>query len=142
MEHFRETRGKKRRVLIADDESINREVLGSILKDRYEVSYAEDGQEAFNMLKEAKPVFSLVLLDLLMPRMDGFEFISRLRADNDLRMVPVIVMTSEADAEVKSINLGAADFIIKPYDMPEVILARCDRIIELSEGKTIISSAE
>ena len=142
MEHFRETSGKKRRVLIADDESINREILGNILKDRYEVSYAEDGQEAFNMLKDEKPLFSLVLLDLLMPRMDGFEFISRLRADNDLRSVPVIVMTSEADAEVKSINLGAADFITKPYDMPEVILARCERIIELSEDKTIISSAE
>ena len=142
MEHFRQNSGRKRRVLIVDDERINCEILGNILSDRYDVSYAHDGQEAFELLGSSKPGFSLVLLDLLMPRMDGYEFINRIRSDNELRSIPVIVMTSEADAEVKSINLGAADFITKPYSMPEVILARCERIIELSEDKTIISSAE
>lgn len=142
MEHYRETSGHKRHVLIVDDERINCEILGNILSDRYEVSYANDGQDAYELLRNVKPGFSLVLLDLMMPRMDGFELIKQMRSDSELRSVPVIVMTSEADAEVKSINLGAVDFITKPYDMPEVILARCERIIELSEDKTIISSAE
>ncbi|MBR4718636.1 MAG: response regulator, partial [Lachnospiraceae bacterium] len=142
MEHFRKTSGHKRRVLIVDDEIINCEILGNILCGKYEVSYAHDGQEAYELLVSSKPGFSLVLLDLLMPKMDGYEFINRIRSDNELRSIPVIVMTSEADAEVKSINLGAADFITKPYHMPEVILARCERIIELSEDKTIISSTE
>ncbi len=142
MERYRETRGCKRRVLIADDERINCEILGNILSGKYDVSYANDGQVAYDMLKSEKPGFSLVLLDLLMPRMDGFELIRRVREDDELKSIPVIVMTSEADAEVKSINMGAADFITKPYDMPEVILARCERIIELFEDKTIISSAE
>ena len=142
MEHFRETSGHKRRVLIVDDEMVNREILGNILSGKYDVSYAGDGQEALELIKGEKPGFSLVLLDLIMPRMDGFELIKLMRADNEMRSIPVIVMTAEADAEVKSINLGAADFITKPYDMPEVIIARCERIIELSEDKTIISSAE
>ncbi|MCR5179370.1 MAG: EAL domain-containing protein [Lachnospiraceae bacterium] len=142
MEHFRETSGHKRRVLIVDDEMVNREILGNILSGKYDVSYAGDGQEALELIKGEKPGFSLVLLDLIMPRMDGFELIKLMRADNEMRSIPVIVMTAEADAEVKSINLGAADFITKPYDMPEVIIARCERIIEFSEDKTIISSAE
>ena len=142
MENFRISSGLKRRVLVVDDEMINCEILGNILRDRYEVDYAHDGREAFEMIKNASPQYSLVLLDLIMPKMDGFELIKVCRGSAVLKNIPIIVMTSEKEAEVKSINLGAVDFIIKPYDMPEVILARCERIIELSEDKTIISSAE
>ncbi len=134
--------GMKRRVLIVDDEMINRELLGAILSQSYEVAFAADGAEAMTMLAEEEPGFSLVLLDLMMPVMDGFEVIARCRADKRLRYVPIIVMTSEKTAEVKSIRAGAVDFITKPYDMPEVILARCERIIELSEDKSIIRSTE
>lgn len=142
MENFRKSNGLKRRVLVVDDEEINCEILGNILRGRYEVDYAHDGREAFGMLKNASPQYSLILLDLLMPKMDGFELIKVCRGSSGLKNIPIIVMTSEKEAEVKSINLGAVDFITKPYDMPEVILARCERIIELSEDKTIISSAE
>ncbi len=142
MENFRISSGLKRRVLVVDDEMINCEILGNILRDRYEVDYAHDGREAFEMIKNASPQYSLVLLDLIMPKMDGFELIKVCRGSAGLKNIPIIVMTSEKEAEVKSINLGAVDFIIKPYDMPEVILARCERIVELSEDKTIISSAE
>ncbi len=142
MENFRKSSGLKRRVLVVDDEEINCEILGNILRGRYEVDYAHDGREAFGMLKNASPQYSLILLDLLMPKMDGFELIKVCRGSSGLKNIPIIVMTSEKEAEVKSINLGAVDFITKPYDMPEVILARCERIIELSEDKTIISSAE
>ena len=142
MENFRITGGLKRRILVVDDEMINREILGNILADTYDVSFAENGKEAIKCIDENSTGFSLILLDLLMPEMDGFEFIEVVKSDEDKKNIPVIVMTSEKDAEVKSIKLGAADFITKPYDMPEVILARCERIIELSEGKSIIKSAE
>ena len=77
-----------------------------------------------------------------MPVMDGFEVIERCQADEALKRIPIIVLTSEKSAEVRSIRMGAADFITKPYDMPEIILARCERIIELSEDKSIIRSTE
>ena len=132
----------KRRVLIVDDEFINREILGNILGNVYEVDFAENGQEAWDKLQGENSDFSLILLDLLMPVMDGFGFISKIQENEILKRIPIIVMTSEKEAEVKSIKLGAADFITKPYDMPEVILARCERIIQLSEHNTIIKSTE
>lgn len=142
MERLITADGLKRRVLIVDDEMINREMLGLMLSDSYEIAYAENGKEAMDMLTAEGSDFSLVLLDLLMPVMDGFEVINRCRADERLRYIPIIVMTSEKSAEVRSIRAGAVDFITKPYNMPEVILARCERIIELSEGKSIIRSTE
>ena len=132
----------KRRVLIVDDEMINREMLGAMLSESYEIAFAANGKEAMDALEKDGQGFSLVLLDLIMPVMDGFEVIYRCRADERLRYIPIIVMTSEKSAEVRSIRAGAVDFITKPYDMPEVILARCERIIELSEDKSIIRSTE
>ena len=142
MEKFRSFSGYKRRVLIVDDEQINCEILGNILKDKYEVTYVHDGQEAYDKLKSSGIGYSLILLDLMMPGMDGYEFIRLTRGEPGLRSIPIIVMTADATAEVESINLGAVDFITKPYDMPEVVIARCDRVVELFEDKTIISSAE
>ena len=142
MESFRKTSGLRRRVLIVDDDQINREILGNILTEEYEISYAANGKEAYQLLKGREHVYSLVLLDLLMPVMDGYQLLAKLKEDEILKSIPVIVMTSETDAEVVSIKLGASDFITKPYDMPEVIQARCQRIIELSEDKSIIRSAE
>ena len=142
MESFRKTSGLRRRVLIVDDDQINREILGNILTEEYEISYAANGKEAYQLLQGREHIYSLVLLDLLMPVMDGYQLLAKLKEDEILKSIPVIVMTSEADAEVVSIKLGASDFITKPYDMPEVIQARCQRIIELSEDKSIIRSAE
>lgn len=141
MKKFMTAGGMKRRVLIVDDEMINRELLGAMLSQSYEISFAADGQEAMDALMQPDTDYSLILLDLMMPVMNGFEVIERCRADEALRQIPIIVMTSEKSAEVRSIRMGAADFITKPYDMPEVILARCERIIELSEGESIIRSA-
>lgn len=132
----------KRRILIVDDEEINREILGNILGQKYDVGYASDGEMALSLLEEKKGHYSLILLDLLMPVMDGFSLLERIRSDAVLSNIPVIVMTSEKPAEVRSIKLGADDFITKPYDMPEVILARCERIIQLYEDKSIIRNAE
>ena len=142
MDRFISADEYKRRVMIIDDEEINRLMLGNILETEYEVVFAKDGQEAWDLLHGEEKDISLLLLDLLMPVMNGFELISKLNEDEELKSIPVIVMTSEKEAEVKSIKLGASDFITKPYDMPEVILARCERIIKLSEETTLIHSTE
>ncbi|MBQ3703967.1 MAG: response regulator [Oscillospiraceae bacterium] len=93
-------------------------------------------------MRERPKDVSIVLLDLMMPVMNGFEVLETMRDDPELRRIPVIVLTAEKTAELRALQLGAADFITKPFDMAEVILARVARIIELSEGREIISSAE
>jgi len=132
----------KRRVLVVDDQEINRDALGAILEDIYEVSYACDGREALEIIREHASDLSLVMLDLMMPVMNGFEVLEEMRSDEEISSLPVIVLTAEKQAELKALQLGAADFITKPFDMHEVILARVARIIELSEGRQLISSAE
>ena len=142
MNHFLKSSRKKRRVLAVDDELINRELIEAILSLNYDVECASDGKEAMEMIYGSEEPYSLILLDLLMPQMSGFQVLEACKADEKLRDIPIIVMTSEKSAEVRSIRLGADDFITKPYRMPEVILARCERIIELSEEKRLIRSIE
>ena len=142
MNKFVRSRRKKRRVLMVEDEQINRELLETILAFNYEVDSAENGLEAMAMLRNAEQPYSLLLLDLLMPKMSGFQVLEECKADEELAKIPIIVMTSEKSAEVRSIRLGADDFITKPYRMPEVILARCERIVELSEERALIREIE
>ncbi len=132
----------KRNVLVVDDELINREILGNILCSEYDVTYAGDGRQALDILRSKKISFSLILLDLMMPYIKGEEVLAICREDPDLAQIPIIVMTQDKDAEVASICAGADDFIAKPYNMPEVILARCRRIVDLYEKKSLIDSAE
>ena len=129
-------------VLVVEDQEINRDVLGLILEDDYDVLYAENGKEGLDLMRKNQSRLSMILLDLMMPVMDGFEVLAAMRDDPELYRVPVIVLTAEKDAELRALQMGAADFITKPFDMHEVILARVARIIELSEGRQLISSAE
>ena len=129
-------------VLVVDDQEINRDVLEAILADEYEIIQAENGQEAMELIREHADLLSIVLLDLVMPVMDGFEVLQHIMEDETLRHIPVIVMTADKSAELKALQMGAADFITKPFDMSEVIIARVERIIELSEGRKLISAAE
>ncbi len=129
-------------VLVVDDQEINRDALGIILEDDYDVIYAQNGKEALNAMHEHIDELVIVLLDLMMPVMDGFEVLETVRNDEDLRKIPIIVLTSDKSAELRALQMGAADFITKPFDAHEVILARVGRIIELSEGRKLISSAE
>ena len=129
-------------VLVVDDHEINRDSLGVILEDDYEVIYAENGEEALEEMRGHANGLSLVLLDLMMPVMNGFEVLEYVRQDEQLKAIPIIVLTADKSAELQALQMGAADFITKPFDMPEVILARVGRIIELSEGRQLISAAE
>ncbi|MBR1606079.1 MAG: EAL domain-containing protein [Clostridia bacterium] len=129
-------------VLVVDDQEINRDALGVILEDDYDILYAENGREALEIMRERVDELSIVLLDLMMPVMNGFEVMETVREDEQLRHIPIIVLTAEKSAELKALQMGAADFITKPFDAYEVILARVGRIIELNEGKKLISAAE
>ena len=132
----------KRLVLVADDEMINRFLLGNILEKEYEVIFAENGREALESIREHGQTLSLVLLDLMMPVMSGTELLHILREDPELSRIPVIVLTADQDAEVETLKLGANDFIQKPYPTAEVIMARVNRTIELSEDRQTISATE
>ncbi len=129
-------------VLVVDDQEINRDVLGMILEDYYELIFACDGREAIQKIEENQDRLSLIMLDLIMPEMDGFAVLSYVHGSETLGRIPVIVLTAEKDAELRALQMGAADFIAKPFDMHEVIRARVGRIIELSEGRRLISAAE
>ena len=133
---------KPHRVLVVDDQEMNRDILGMILEDYYEIIYASDGVEALEKIRENINDLSIVLLDIFMPNMDGFEVMEKMNADEEMKNIPVIVLTAEKSAELKALEMGAADFITKPFDLHEVILARVGRIIELSEGRNLISAAE
>ena len=129
-------------VLVVDDQEINRDVLGMILEDYYDIVYAENGKEALEIINEYREKLSVILLDLMMPVMDGFTVLEKVKNDEQLNHIPIIVLTAEKSAELRALQMGAADFITKPFDMHEVILARVSRIIELSEGRKLISAAE
>ena len=139
---FERDKDLKRTILIVDDESINREILGFIVSHEYDVLYAENGKEALDLIHNDSFSISLILLDLLMPEMDGYEVLKILSKEDRYNHIPVIVLTAEKQAEVKSLELGAVDFITKPYDTPEVIMARISRSIELAESMQIIQATE
>ncbi|MBQ6233695.1 MAG: EAL domain-containing protein [Clostridia bacterium] len=140
-EKFHSANGK-RTILVADDEQINRAILGAILENDFEVLYAENGKEALEILEENREIISVVLLDLMMPVMSGMDLLRHLKEEPELQRIPVIVLTSDQTAEIECLSLGAIDFISKPYPQAGVILARVTRIIELSEDQQIIHSTE
>ena len=138
---FHSTAGK-RLVLIVDDEQVNRELLGFIVSSDFDVLYAASGEEAIQVLKENAQHISLVLLDLMMPGMDGFDVMRIMRNDPKYERIPILVLTNEESAEVESLRLGASDFIKKPFRNSEVIIARMQKAIELFEDRHIIESTE
>ena len=103
------------------------------------VAYAENGVVALKFLRENLPAPSLVILDLHMPELDGYSLLKLIRSDSELRRIPVIVLTSEKGSEVECLQMGASDFITKPYEAPEVVRARVSHSIELAEDSVIIN---
>lgn len=132
----------KKTILIVDDEEINRQILGNIIESEYKVIFATNGKEALEKIHDQRDGISLVLLDILMPEVSGFDVLKQMNSEELLAKLPVIVLTSEKDSEVESLKLGAADFLTKPYDRPEVILARIRHAIELFENAKIINATE
>ena len=132
----------KRLILVVEDEAVNRAILGSVLEKDYEVIYAGNGTEALQKASENKAILSLIILDLIMPGMQGQEVLRRVRADSEYQDIPVIVASGDQSQEIECLNAGASDFIQKPYPEHGVILARVRRTLELFEGRKIIHSTE
>lgn len=116
-------------ILIVDDSRTNRAVLRGIFKKKYGLLEAKDGQEAVHILAEKKDI-SLILLDINMPRMNGFELLEYLQKDAGLAEIPVVINTELGDEEyeIKALKLGAMDFISKPYN-PEIVLHRVQNVM-------------
>lgn len=130
----------KRQILVVEDNEINRATLAGILSSDYVVLEAENGQEALCMLKRYKEKISLILLDIVMPVMDGYTFLAKMKAEPAYASIPVIVTTQsdgEAD-EVAALSHGASDFVAKPY-RAQVILHRVASIIHLRETAAMIN---
>lgn len=131
---------RKKQILVVEDNLINREMLAEILSEKYTVLQAENGQEALDILKQAKDTVSLVLLDVIMPVMDGYTFLDRVKEDKELSLIPVIVTTQcddESD-EIAALAHGATEFVPKPYQ-PQVILRRVASLIKLRETAAIVN---
>jgi signal transduction histidine kinase len=116
--------GGRGRILVVDDEELNRILLAANLHQAgYLVDTAEDGQQALEMLHTQ--TFDAVLLDLVMPRMDGYQVLAEMKRDAALRRTPVIVISStdEMESIVRCIEMGATDYLTKPFD-PVLLYAR------------------
>ena len=133
---------RMRRILIVEDEFVNRELLRAYLEDEYELLFAETGAEALEAVRANLDTLSLVLLDLILPDLHGLDILREIKQDTALNRIPVIVLTGDTESEVESLNTGASDFISKPYPRHEVIMARVRRSIELSENRDLIRWTE
>lgn len=130
----------KKQILVVEDNELNRAILCEILVEEYQVLEAENGQVALDILAERRDSISLILLDMMMPVMDGYTFLDRVKSDPELALIPVIVMTqsdSEAD-EIAALAHGAADYVPKPY-RPQVILHRAASLINLRENAAMVN---
>jgi class 3 adenylate cyclase len=130
-----ETRGH---VLVVDDDALNRlQLLQGLKQQGYSTAQAEDGEKALAVLGEDS--FDLVILDILMPNLDGFGVLSRMKDDGSLRDIPVIVISAldEMDSVVKCISMGAEDHLAKPFD-PTLLEARVGACLEKRQMRETI----
>lgn len=125
------------RILIVDDERLNIKVLNALLRADYEIMVATSGEEALKLAGSGKP--DLILLDVLMPGMDGYEVCRRLKTDPLTEPIPVIFITarSEAEDETMGFDLGAVDYITKPFNF-SVIVARVRTHVRLKRQSDLL----
>lgn len=114
---------KRPLVLLVDDEKVSLKILSDLLKDEVDIALAKNGLQALDKIAQVKP--DLILMDVLMPGIDGFEVTKKLRADKETESIPVIFITglNSAGEEERGLTLGAQDYIHKPFN-PEVVKAR------------------
>ncbi|PCJ30030.1 MAG: two-component system response regulator [Gammaproteobacteria bacterium] len=127
-------------VLIVDDVAENIQVAMNILQeDNYDFSFANSGEKAISILQESSINFDLILLDIMMPRMDGYEVCEYLKASPQWQDIPVIFLTARTDAESisRGFEAGGVDYILKPFH-PTELLARVRNHIELYYAKKIL----
>ncbi len=109
---------KKYKILIADDSEMNRSILADMLEEEYEILEAENGLEAVTILKSRETEISLLLLDIVMPEMDGFEVLAMMNKYHWIENIPVIMISAENSAShvERAYELGVTDYISRPFD--------------------------
>lgn len=122
------------RILIVDDEPASIELIANLFRDQYEILFALSGERALEIAANARP--DLILLDVMLPGMDGFSICARLKADPLTKAIPVLFITGRDDsaAETRGLELGAMDYITKPIN-PLVLKARVRNQIELKQAR-------
>lgn len=121
---------RRKTILAVDDSADSLALLSSLLKSLYQVKVAISGEAAIDAVSRGgKP--DLILLDVVMPGMDGYEVCARLKSDPSTRDIPVIFLTARTNSsdEEKGLKLGAVDYIVKPFS-PSIVLARIARAFE------------
>jgi diguanylate cyclase (GGDEF)-like protein len=123
-----------KQILMVDDVTTNIKCAEEVLKDKYEVVTAKTAKKALDYLANAKP--DMILLDINLPDMDGFELYKRIRKIEKFVKIPIIFLTAETDmmSEAKGLRLGAMDYIKKPFG-PDILLSRVDRVLNSEETK-------
>jgi len=125
-----------KKILIADDSEINREILSEIFIEQFEVLHAADGEQAIELIGKEKENLSLIMLDLVMPKKDGMAVLDYIHKIELNDVIPVIMITGEAttESDIKAYEYGAADIIYKPFSR-RVVTRRALNIIELYETR-------
>ena len=135
------TKRKINKILIVDDSAMNRAILADMLDEQYEVLEAENGMEAVKLLQTNGTEISLVLLDIIMPEIDGFEVLAMMNRYHWIEEIPVIMISAENSHSVveRAYELGATDYISRPFD--EVIVCRrvINTIMLYSKQKQLVS---
>lgn len=133
----------RKTILVVEDNELNRAILCEILANSYNTVEAENGQIALNILKSSNYKIDLILLDVMMPIMNGYEFLDSIKKDEELSHIPVIVTTQNEseDDEIAALSHGATDFVPKPYK-PQIILHRIKSLITLRENATIVNQVQ
>jgi putative two-component system response regulator len=116
-------------VLVVDDVDMNIMILEEILKDQYQIITAHNGVQALEVLRSTPVLPKIILLDIFMPEMNGYEMFENMKKDPTLKRIPVIFITT-SDAETEALSAGAVDFISKPF-LPEIVQLRVKNQIEL-----------
>ena len=121
----------KQKILIADDSEMNRELLAAILEEEYDIIQANDGVQAVDCLQRQAEEISLLLLDIVMPHMDGFEVLSYMNKEHWIDSIPVVIISSENSPIYikRGYDLGATDFIEKPFDANMVLRRSANAIL-------------
>ncbi len=135
---------QKERILIVDDSEMNRSILADILYGEFEITEAENGIQALSILQEESGKFSLVLLDIVMPEMDGFGVLAEMNRLNLIDNLPVIMVSAEtASSQIeRAYELGATDFIMRPFDASIVHRRVVNTILLYAKQKKLISIIE
>lgn len=123
---------ERQKILIVDDSQINCEILAEILKDEYRILEAANGEECINLLKQYGTGIALLLLDINMPVMDGFEVLALMNRKHWIEDIPVIIISSENSASYvrRAYEMGASDYISRPFDV-QVVHQRVSNTIKL-----------